>query len=207
MAKQVLKTVKNSVKNWYIPFVVGLIFIGMGLYSMFSPVESFSMLSKVLAFSFITSGIAEIMFSFNNREELENWGWTLIFGLVTLLVGLLIFNRPEITFNTLSLFVGITIMFRSISAISYAIDLKKHDASQWKTLLLFGILGVIFSFILLWNPLLAGSTVAVLMGLALIAVGAFSVFLSLKLKKLKKASNTVIKGFKEKADTFSDKLK
>lgn len=202
MAERVLKTVKTSVKNWYMPFFMGLVFLVLGIYCIFSPVNTFVALSGLFSIAFIFSGISEIIFSISNRDEIDNWGWTLMIGFVTLLMGILIFNRPEITFRTLSLFVGITMLFKSISGVSHAIDLKSYgEETQWKTLLAIGILGVLLSIILLWNPLIVGSFVSVLIGLVMVAIGAFSIFLSLKLKKLKNRS----KDIKEKVKTsFSE---
>ena len=54
-----------------------------------------------------------------------------------------------------------------------------------------GILGVLFSFLLLWNPSFAGLTIAIWIGLTLTAAGLFSIYLSLKLRKLKGASRRI----------------
>ena len=187
-----LKTVRNSVKNWYILLIVGLIFLAGGIYSFVSPEGSFLALALFFGYSFLISGIIEIVFSITNRKELENWGWTLIFGFITFLVGLLLLARPEITMLTLSLSLGFLVLFRSIGAISFALDLKDYDDnSGWGTLLGLGILGVLFSFLLLWNPSFAGLTIAIWIGLTLTAAGLFSIYLSLKLRKLKGASRRI----------------
>jgi uncharacterized membrane protein HdeD (DUF308 family) len=200
-----LKTVKTTIKNWYIPMVVGLIFLILGLYCIVSPVESFRTLSLFFSMAFIISGVSEIIFSISNKDEIDNWGWTLMFGLVTLIIGLLIFNRPDITFKTLSLIVGITLLFRSISSVSHAIDLKSYgEETQWKTLLGIGIIGVILSVVLLWNPLIVGGFVSVLIGLTFSIIGIFSMFLALKLKALKNRSQEIKQNIREKAKSFSE---
>ena len=187
-----LKTVRNSVKNWYILLIVGLIFLAGGIYSFVSPEGSFLALALFFGYSFLISGIIEIIFSLSNRKELENWGWTLIFGFITFLVGMLLLARPEITMLTLSLSLGFLVLFRSIGAISFALDLKDYDDnSGWGTLLGLGILGVLFSFLLLWNPSFAGLTIAIWIGLTLTAAGLFSIYLALKLRKLKGASQKI----------------
>ena len=181
-----LKTVRNSVKNWYILLIVGLIFLAAGIYSFVSPEGSLLALAFFFGWSFLISGAIEIVFSISNRDELENWGWTLIFGIITFLVGVLLLARPGITIVMLSFSLGFLVLFRSIGAISFALELKNYeDNSGWGTLLAFGILGVLFSFLLLWNPGLAGLTIAFWIGLALVTAGIFSIYLSLKLRKLK----------------------
>lgn len=187
-----LKTVRSSVKNWYILLIVGLIFLAAGIYSFVSPAGSFLALALFFGYSFLISGAIEVVFSISNRKELENWGWTLIFGLITFLVGLLLVARPEITMLTLAFSLGFLVLFRSIGAIGFALDLKDYDDnSGWGTMLGLGILGVLFSFLLLWNPGFAGATIAFWIGLTLTAAGLFSIYLALKLKKLKGASEKV----------------
>lgn len=203
-----IKTVQDSVKNWYILLIVGLIFLGSGIYAFFSPEGTFLALALLFAWSFLVSGGIEIVFSISNREELDNWVWTLIFGVITFLVGLLLLARPEITLITLSLSLGFLVLFRSIGTISFALDLKSYEDNQgWGTLLALGILGLLFSFLLLWNPALAGVTIAFWMGLTLVIAGIMSVYLALKLRKLKGASQKISRELKERFESLQEEIK
>jgi uncharacterized membrane protein HdeD (DUF308 family) len=203
-----LKTVRNSVKNWYILLIVGLIFLAGGIYSFISPAGSFLALALFFAYSFLISGIIEIVFSITNREELENWGWTLIFGFMTFLVGLLLLARPEITMLTLSFSLGFLVLFRSIGAVSFALDLKDYDDnSGWGTLLALGVLGVLFSFLLLWNPAFAGVTIAFWIGMTLTAAGLFSIYLSLKLRKLKGLPEKISKELTDRFNNVQEEIR
>lgn len=88
MAETFLKFVKNSVKHWYLPLIVGVLFVGVGIYMFTTPLESYVTLSVVFSLLFIFSGLSDIIFSISNRDELEGWGWTLTGGIFTLLLGL-----------------------------------------------------------------------------------------------------------------------
>lgn len=203
-----LKTVRNSVKNWYILLIVGLIFLAGGIYSFVSPAGSFLALALFFGYSFLISGVMEVVFSISNRKELENWGWTLIFGLITFLVGLLLLARPEITMLTLSFSLGFLVLFRSIGAIGFALDLKDYDDnSGWGTILVLGILGVLFSFLLLWNPAFAGATIAFWIGLTLTVAGVFSIYLALKLRKLKGASQKISSELMERFQGIEEEIR
>jgi uncharacterized membrane protein HdeD (DUF308 family) len=203
-----LKTVRNSVKNWYILLIVGLIFLATGIYCFVSPAGSFLALALMFGWSFLISGAIEIVFSISNREELENWGWTLIFGILTFLVGMLLLARPEITMITLAFSLGFLVLFRSIGAISFALDLKNYeDNSGWGTLLVFGILGVLFSFLLLWNPGFAGMTIVFWVGLALVSAGIFSIYLSLKLRKLKGVSQKISSELNDRFEKVQEEIR
>jgi uncharacterized membrane protein HdeD (DUF308 family) len=203
-----LKTVQNSVKNWYILLIVGLVFLGSGIYTFFSPEASFLALALLFGYSFLLSGAIEIVFSVSNRNELENWGWTLIFGIITFLVGMILLTRPGITMLALSLSLGFLVLFRSIGAISFALDLKNfHDNSGWGTLMVLGILGLLFSFMLLWNPAFAGRTIVFWTGLALVFAGLFSIYLSLKLRKLKGAYQNISSELRSRFDQLNEDIR
>lgn len=191
MNTQIFKMVRNSIKYWYIPLIVGVILIGLGIYTFTSPQESYLALALLFSLSFLLSGLFEIAFSVVNRQVLDNWGWILAFGILTFAIGVLLLINPAISIITLAFYVGFLVLFRSISAIGYAIDLKRYGISDWGVLMIVGVLGLIFSFLLIWNPILSGMTVVIWTGLALITSGVFSVYFSFKLKKLNALPNKI----------------
>ena len=206
MAHQFFKAVKNSIRYWYIPLIVGLIFVVTGLYTFTAPEGTYLTLAFIFSISFLVSGLSDIVFSISNRNEVENWGWTLVFGLLTFLIGIVLVIHPAISVTTLPLYVGFVVLFRSIAAISYSLDLKNYGVSQWGRLMILGVLGVIFSFILIWNPLFGGLTIVIWTGIALISAGIFSILLSLKLKKLHDVPNKLSKDLKEKFESISSEI-
>ena len=191
MSTQIFKMVRNSIQYWYIPLIVGAILIGLGIYTFTSPQESYLALALLFSLSFLISGLSEIAFSIVNRQALDNWGWILAFGILTFANGVLLLINPAISIITLAFYVGFLVLFRSISAIGYAIDLKRYGISDWAVLMVVGVLGLIFSFLLIWNPILSGMTVVIWTGLALITSGVFSVYFSFKLKKLNTLPNKI----------------
>ncbi|MCB0467885.1 MAG: DUF308 domain-containing protein, partial [Aequorivita sp.] len=164
----------------------GILLLVTGLWTLASPAESFLALAIFFSITFLTSGILEIYFSISNRHNIKNWGWNLSFGIVTAVVGILLLINPAISMVTLPFYVGFIIMFRSIMAIGWATDLKSYPGVSSGNIMIMGILGLIFSFILLWNPLFAGLTIVIWTGLGLLFVGGASTYLAFKLRKLYK---------------------
>ncbi|UXE67180.1 MAG: DUF308 domain-containing protein [Chryseotalea sp. WA131a] len=105
-------------------------------------------------------------------------------GVVDLLFGMWLISSPLVSMAVLPFFVGFMLLFRSFTAIGFAIDLKSLGVKEWRWLLALGILGMLFSFILLWNPLLAGLTIVIWTALGFITLGVYRIFLSFKLKQL-----------------------
>lgn len=152
MESQFIKSIKNSVQYWYLPLISGLLFIGMGIFTFNHPLASYVTLSFLFSLSFLLSGLSEIVFSISNKNELDNWGWTLTFGLITFIMGILLLIHPEISLTTLPLYVGFTVLFRAIGSIGYSIELRSYKVQDWGYLLIVGLLGLLFSFLLIRNP-------------------------------------------------------
>jgi len=197
----------NTVKNWYIPLIVGILFISAGIFAFASPQATYYTLSLLFSTSFLIAGFFEVVFSIANRKYMDNWGWTLVFGLVTFFFGFVMTLQPEFSMLTLAVFVGFTLLFRSIAAISFAIDIKDYGVSQWGLLLALGIIGIILSLILLINPELAGATLVMWTGFTFIALGVFSIFLSLRLRKVKHVAKNISKDLRSRFEAISKEIK
>jgi uncharacterized membrane protein HdeD (DUF308 family) len=206
MATNFLKVIKNSVKHWYLPLITGILFIAVGILVFTTPAESYVVLSVIFSFSFLITGAFDIFFSISNRNEMEGWGWDLSLGILSLLVGILMLIHPEISMVTLPFFVGFVLLFRSIMAIGVSLELRNYYILDWGYLLAIGIIGTMFSLILLWNPAFAGLSLVMWTALAFIALGAFSIYLSLKLKKLHDIPKTISSELKEKYNQVKDDI-
>lgn len=197
MVHEFIKEVKSTVKHWYLPLIVGVLFVGLGIWTIFSPMETYLGLAILFAIGFLVSGIFEIAFAITNRKNLDHWGWELANGIFSLLIGIILTSNPVMTLATLPLFIGFIVMFKSIMAISTSLELKKYGVIDWGNLMAFGILGLIFSFILIWNPVFAGLTIVVWTGIAVTTIGFYVIYYSFKLKKLHKLDKEIKKEINE----------
>jgi uncharacterized membrane protein HdeD (DUF308 family) len=185
MLNETIKSVKDTIKHWYLPLILGIIFIVVGIWSIMTPASTYLSLALLFSVTFFIAGLFEIIYSISFRKQLDSWGWSLASGILNFIIGILLIIYPQISIVTLPLFVGFVVLYHSMMAIVWSIELKKYKVSNWGWLLFTGILGVILSFFLIWNPLFAGLTVAVFTGVALITIGIFHIHFSIELKKLK----------------------
>ncbi|WP_336517505.1 HdeD family acid-resistance protein [Pollutibacter soli] len=186
MPAQFIKTVTKAVSHWYIPLLIGILFLIAGIYTLTSPAASFLALAIFFSWTFLISGLSEIIFAVANRNTLDHWGWHLAFGIVDFAIGFLLIVNPVISMNVLAIYVGFVVMFRSIAAISTSIELRSYGVADWAWMLFIGVLGIILSFILISNPALGGMTVVFWTGLLLITAGLTGIILGFKLRKLHK---------------------
>lgn len=112
--------------------------------------------------------------------------------------------QPEMAAITLSLFVGFTLLFHSIQGLGFAIDLKNYGISGWGYLAMASVLGILFSIILIFNPVFTGFSLVVMTSLAFIFSGIGSIILSYHLMKLKNTPRRIRKELLEKIEELKD---
>lgn len=207
MRTNFLNSIKDTIKHWYIPLLVGIFFVIISIVVFASPASSLLTLSIFFALSFLFGGLSEVIFSFANRKQLDNWGWTLAFGVITFVVGILMLINPGLSVTALAFYVGFILLFRSISAIGFAMDIKSYGSKNWAGLLILGIIGTIFSFILIWNPIFAGMSVVILIALSFLFAGLFSIYFSFQLKRLHKSSKQISAKLRDRYDNLMEEIR
>lgn len=160
--------------------IMGLLFVGVGVWVFLTPIASYLTLAFLFSLAFLISGILEIVSAIGASKTSENWGWTLVGGIIDFLIGLLLIFQPAISVVVLPLFIGFAILFRSIMSVGWSIRLKKIGIRDWGFLLLLGILGILFSFILLFNPLFAGFTIVFYTAIAFVIAGIIQIVFALR---------------------------
>ena len=197
-----LKTIRKTVKHWYVPAIIGVLFVLFGIYIFATPLATYATLAILFSISFLVSGIMEIFFSVQNKDEIEGWGWYLAGGIFSTLVGLMLVANPGISAVTLPLVVAFTLLFRSIQGLGFAFELKNYGSLNWGNLAIASILGLLFSGLLLFNPVFAGMSLVVMTALAFIFSGIAAIVLSFQLKKVKNFPAKAGKELQEKIENL-----
>lgn len=176
---------KSKLKHWYLLLIFGLISIFLGYLVFTTPEQTFLVIAVFFSYGFMLSGLLEALYAIVNRDQLSNWGWYLALGILTFIIGIQLIVHPELSMMVLTFYIGFWLLFRCMMYIGSAIDLKKSNSGNWFIVLLLGILGVIFSLMLLWNPVLTSIAVSVWIGCALVSLGILQIILSFSLKRVK----------------------
>lgn len=199
-----LKTVRNTVKYWYVPAIIGVLFIILGGYLFSVPVATYLTLTIFFSLTFLFSGILEIVFSVQNKDELEGWGWYLTSGIFSLLIGIVLVSKPDVAATTLPFFIGFSLLFRSFQGLGFAFELKNYGVIKWGNLAILSILGIVFSFLLIANPIFTGISLVVMTALSFIFVGISAIVLAFQLKKLKTLPGKLRKELKDKIEDLKE---
>lgn len=194
----ILQTITRSIKHWYIPLIVGIILIAAGIYIFIVPVETYLSLSVLFSISFIVIGLLDVFFSIRNRKLLQGWGWYLVGGLFSLVVGILLIVHPGISVLILPFMVGFTLLFLSFLLMGFSFEMKSVGILNWGNTAIISVLGVILALMLILNPVMSGISLVAITGISFIVTGIASIVLSFDLRKVKKIPEKLSADLKEK---------
>ncbi|WP_242673170.1 HdeD family acid-resistance protein [Niastella yeongjuensis] len=168
---------------------MGLLFIALGIYILTFPIKTYLTLTAFFTISFIVTGLLEIYFSIVNQKVIDDWGWHLAGGILSVLIGILLIAYPEIPITTLPFVIGFSLLFRSFQGLGLAFDLKNYGILNWGNLALASTIGIIFSLILLGHPVFTAISLVTITALTFIWVGISGIILAFNMKKLKNLPN------------------
>ena len=110
--------------------LVGLAYLFFGIYLLTHPALAVASLTLVLASLFLIEGILDIILFFKMRS-MRGSGWVLGDGIITLLLGLLIYLQwPSSSMWTIGTLVGVSMIISGVTRVMFALAVRKFSAAQ-----------------------------------------------------------------------------
>lgn len=70
MESSLFKKVRIAIDYWYIPLLIGLLFVGIGIWSFITPLAAYLTLAFLFSISFLVSGVFDIILLFRTERKL-----------------------------------------------------------------------------------------------------------------------------------------
>ena len=166
-------------KNWYMILIKGIIMILLALLIFMSPGVALLTYALWIGIGYVIAGVVIIITGFSARKESDNWGWKVLEGVIDLFFGYILMANPEITAAILPFIIGFWAAFYGIYLFLDSFSGKGNGMMK----LIAGILIFILANVIMFNPLLAGMTMAVWFAIILFVVGISNVIFSFQIKK------------------------
>ena len=193
--KTFIDTINFGVKNWWVSLLLGLLYILIAICLMFTPLASYVALSVLFSVSMFVSGTLEILFAGNVNTALSTLSAAslLVFSLLyTPCVAAIASIKRELgqrwamSMAVLPFIVAFWLMFRGFASTGYAMDLKRYGTRNWGWYMAFGVLAILCSIGIIWQPGLGALSLVYMIAYTLLIIGIFRVMLSFELKSLHK---------------------
>lgn len=191
MRTDLFESLTETVKNWWISAIVGVLFIGLAILLLVFPTTGYQTLAIIFAVMMFTTGLFEIIFAVTNRHVLPGWGWYLALGILDLGIGVVLIINPILSQGILPYLLAFWLMFRSFSLIGSSIELERFGNGNWGWYLAIGILAILCAIGILFFPEAGAFSIVYIVAFTFLFLGVARIMLSFELKKLYDDSNRI----------------
>jgi len=172
-------------RNWWVLLLRGLIAILFGIIAWRLPGISIAALVWLFGLYALVDGILGVSTAIAGRKEKEHWGLLLLWGLVSIGVGLVTFIVPGITALALLFYIAIWAIGTGVLEMAAAIRLRKEIQGEF-LLFLGGLASVLFGLILMVRPGVGALAVIWLIGVYAVVFGIILVGLAFRARSFAK---------------------
>jgi uncharacterized membrane protein HdeD (DUF308 family) len=111
--------------GFFLNLLMGIVDIVLGLFFLRHPAIGASVLTLLLAAAFLVGGVFRLVAAIGLR--FPNWGWTVVSGFITFLVGAILWAQwPWDSLTIPGLFIGIQLLFYGWSLVMLAMTARRH---------------------------------------------------------------------------------
>lgn len=157
-------------KRWWVALLFGIVALGLGIYMLFNPLETYVVLSYAFAIYFIAYGIYKSVMTYKEREMIPAWGWSFALGIVTTILGLLLL-LPGMATGTFVYYIAFSVLFMGINTSATSFALKDAGDKGWGWTLAFGIISILLSIVMLVAPVFSVGFISYFAGFSFIFLG------------------------------------
>ena len=162
---------------WWLILIQGIASLVLGGYLLMKPGMTTVVLVQFLGWYWLFSGIFSLFSLFKNRES---WGWTLFSGILGILAGSMVIGSyisgAVIVTATFILIMGI----QGIIAGGFGIYAAFKGAGWGAGIM--GALSILFGFLIIANPVIAGMALPFVVGLFAVVGGIAAIIMAFKAK-------------------------
>lgn len=179
-----LESSKQAIRYWWLLLAVGLLLLAVGILIFLFPARSYLELSMLLGWVILLAGILEVVLSATNRHFITGRGWMLAGGIIEMILGLVLIFNVALAATMLPLLLGFWLLMRAFSTIGLGSDMRTLEISGAGWTILMGILLLIYSLWILFQPVGVGtSAVIVWVGITMLFAGAAACTLAMQLRR------------------------
>jgi uncharacterized membrane protein HdeD (DUF308 family) len=114
-------------RGFWMHLLGGVLYVVLGFFLVQRPLAAAAVFTLMVAAAFLVGGVFRIVIAV--VERFHSWPWVLLNGIVTLVLGILIWQEwPESAFWVIGLFVGIDMLFAGWSCVMAALAVRGMTA-------------------------------------------------------------------------------
>lgn len=167
---------------WWLVLLRGVAAVVFGLLTLFQPEASLVALLLIFSIYAIADGVIGIWTAFNNKQTNAQWWVLLLWGVVSVLAGVLALVAPATVITFAVFYIGFWALITGVLQIATAIRLRKEISGEWM-LIFAGALSLVFGLLVIIQPLVSLISILWLIGFYAIFFGVLLMGLAFKVRR------------------------
>ena len=187
-----------------------IILMILGLLLIFQSEVTITTISYIIGAALIALGVLALIRFIKSAKNITemNFNLDIIYGLVTVILGIVIITNPKAIASILPIVLGIAIVINSASKLQYAFILKNDNNDMWKTTMIIAIVSAICGVVLLFNPFAGAVLIMKIIGIFIVVYSVLDIVSTVIIKKNVDEFKTVIDSVEvEEAEIVEEKPK
>ena len=137
----------------------------------------------------LIDGIFTVIASLRGRKNLEHWGWAIFTGIISILAGLAVLSQPVLSALLTTTFFAYLVGFLAIvSGISSLVSgFRLHKASGEWSMIIGGLMSLLFGLLLVFNPLFSSFVLLSMAGIFALIGGIILLLFAIRMRSAVKA--------------------
>lgn len=175
---------RGPIRNWWVPVLLGVMFLVVGVVVFFHPGTSYLTLAVMFGIGVIISGIFDLYVGASTHVQ-SGRGWMIAAGVIEILLGILMLF-PQISGLVLPFMLAFWLMFRGFTLIGVSSDMMSYGIKGPGWVIALAVLLIIAAFIVLFNPVVGVGVIVIFLGISLLLLGIAMIVLGIDLYSLRK---------------------
>ncbi len=179
-----MEKLQKLMKSFYKSSVttsVTLLVIGLLLF--FKSAEAITILSYIIGTILAILGLVAVIIFFKESSSNILNDLNIVYGVVTIILGVLIIRNPSVIATFIPFIVGIIILINSAIKLTYALEAKNNEDEIWKSSLIMAIISAVCGIIILFNPFETSVAVFKIIGAFIVLYSVLDIIYMFEIKK------------------------
>ena len=158
-------------RSRFLSIVAGILMLAFGVIFLLARNAAIEFICVMLIILLLAEGVINCVVYFTTEHILPAIGWTLASGIVQIVFALYLIFNFGFAVGIFGTVVGILALVNAVSTISLAAHSRILGVRHWIALFGLGLLELIFSLMMLWNPYVGASFAVICLGIYMLIAG------------------------------------
>lgn len=166
----------NSLKTAKIAYIgISVLFCVLGILLIIFPGTSEKVIGILCGILMILFGVVKILGYFSKDLYRLAFQYDLAFGILTIILGIMLFKNPFNLMNFICVILGIAVLSDGLFKMQMSLDAKRFGIREWWLIFAFAVIAAAFGIVLIIKPAVSASFLTVLLGICLLLEGILNI--------------------------------